>query len=129
MNLIVRKGWFLTTYIALKKLFGCNDKTWCSIAPVAGVSRHTKTMLNRLDSSSIATLKRLIFRLIVVFAFATLWPGWSIAMATAVFCVLLAASCLIAAYTLGEPFGRLGLNHWDEAMILILVGILILQML
>jgi hypothetical protein len=65
----------------------------------------------------------------VVFAFATLWPGSSVAMATAVFCILLAALCLVAAFTLGEPLGRPGLNRWDEAMILTLVSILILKIL
>ena len=90
---------------------------------------HIYTTLMRLDSSSIATLKRLSFRLIVVLVFAALWPGSSVTMVTGAFCILLAGACLIAANALSEPFGGPNLNRWDEAIFLFGVGLLVILVL
>ena len=78
-----------------------------------------------LTPLSIATLRRLTFRLLVVVAFAVLWPEPSAATATAAFSILLGAGCLVAAHAFGEPFGVDVLNRWHEAAILFVIGILI----
>jgi hypothetical protein len=78
-----------------------------------------------LSPPSIATLRRLAFRLLVVVAFAVLWPEPSAAIATAAFSILLGAGCLVAAHAFGETYGARVLNRWHEAAILFVIGILI----
>ena len=78
-----------------------------------------------LSPPSIATLRRLAFRLLVVVAFAVLWPEPSTAIATAAFSILLGAGCLVAAHAFGETFGAHVLNRWHEAAILFVIGIMI----
>jgi hypothetical protein len=81
-------------------------------------------MLMHLDPSSIATLKRLSFRLLVIVAVAGLWPGSSAAEATAAFCILFAAACLMAARGLLESFSVSSLSRWQEAIIIFAIGVL-----
>ena len=82
----------------------------------------------RMDRSSIATTQRLAFRLLIVAAFAALWPSPSVGVATATFCILLATGCGLAAYFLGEtPVGS-SLNRWHEAAVLFALGSLIFVM-
>jgi hypothetical protein len=78
-----------------------------------------------LSPPSIATLRRLTFRLLVVAAFAVLWPGPSAAIATGALSMLLGAGCLVAAHAFGETFRGHVLNRWHEAAILFVIGILI----
>jgi hypothetical protein len=78
-----------------------------------------------LSPLSIATLRRLTFRLLVVATFALLWPEPSTAIATAALSMLLGAGCLVAAHAFGETFGAHVINRWDEAAILFVIGILI----
>jgi hypothetical protein len=78
------------------------------------------------DPTSIASLWRLTFRLLVVAAFATLWPGEATAKTTALLCYLLAAGCLVAAIAFGERWAGLSLNRWHEAVVLLMVGTVML---
>jgi hypothetical protein len=77
-----------------------------------------------LGASSIRALKRLFFRLIVILAFAALWPSSGAGTATGVLALLLAGGCFITAHTFGEPFGGPDLNHWDEGVFLFGIGVL-----
>jgi hypothetical protein len=70
-----------------------------------------------------ATLRRFAFRLFVIVAFAALWPGPSIAPATAILCLALAAGCVISALAFREPFCGFGLNRWHEAAGLVAVAV------
>lgn len=64
---------------------------------------------------SMGTLRRFAFRLFVVVAFAALWPGPSLAAATAILCLSLAAGCVLSAIVFREPVCGFGLNRWHEA--------------
>jgi hypothetical protein len=75
-----------------------------------------------LNSSSIASIWRLAFRLLVVAAFARLWPGEGAVKAAALLCYALATGCLIAAIAYGERWVGPGLNRWHEAAALLLVA-------
>jgi hypothetical protein len=77
----------------------------------------------------VLALRRLALRLVAIAAFAALWPGPSVARATATLCVALAAGCLIGAYAFGEPFHCVHLTRWDEAVILIAMALLVLLVL
>jgi hypothetical protein len=72
-----------------------------------------------LDPSSAATLRRLAFRVLVILTFVLLWPGPSVAVATAALCAVLGLICFTAAHAFGEPFGLTPLNHWHEGAILL----------
>ena len=74
---------------------------------------------------SLATLKRLAFRLLVIVAFALLWPGPALPIATAALCVLLASGCLAVAFAHGESLAGPNLNRWHEAVVLFAIGCLI----
>ena len=63
---------------------------------------------------SMATLRRFAFRLFVIVAFAALWPGPSVASATAILCLALAAGCVLSAIVSREPLSGFGLNRWHE---------------
>ncbi len=76
----------------------------------------------KLDPISIGTLRRLVFRLLVVIAFAGLWPGTTPSVAAAALLVALAAGCLIAAIALGENVSERGLNRWHEAAVLFTIA-------
>jgi hypothetical protein len=78
-----------------------------------------------MSPGSLATLKRLAFRLCVIVAFAALWPGPAPPIATAALCILLAAGCLVVAYAHGESSVGPSLTRWHEAVVLIAVGVLI----
>jgi hypothetical protein len=80
----------------------------------------------RLNSTSIASIWRLAFRLVIVAGFAWLWPGENTVKATALLCYLLATGCLIAATGYGERWAGPGLNRWHEAAALLLIGTAIL---
>lgn len=74
---------------------------------------------------SIGTLRRLAFRLLVVVAFAWLWPGPALGAATAALLIAFAVGCLIGAIAFGEDaFGR-ELNRWNEATLLFTIGCLV----
>jgi hypothetical protein len=79
-----------------------------------------------VDPGSVAMLWRLAFRLLVIVAFALLWPSQSVAVATAALCTVLAMGCFAAAHVFGEPFGAATMNHWDEGAILLAVALLVL---
>jgi hypothetical protein len=68
----------------------------------------------------------LAFRLVVVAAFAWLWPDESMVKAAALLCYLLATGSLIAAIAYGEQWAGPGLNRWHEAAVLLMVGTAIL---
>jgi hypothetical protein len=74
---------------------------------------------------SLATLRRLAFRLMVIVAFAALWPGPAPPIATAALCALLGAACLVTAIAYGESLGGPNLNRWHEAVVLFAIGSLI----
>ena len=79
----------------------------------------------KLDTISIGALQRLTFRLLVVVAFAGLWPGPRPGMASAVLCAFLAMGCLGAAIALGEPLFGPSLNRWHEAAVLFILACVI----
>jgi hypothetical protein len=74
---------------------------------------------------SLATLKRLAFRLLVIVAFAVLWPGPALPIATAALCILLAT--LVAAFAHGESLAGPSLNRWHESVVLFAIGCLIVS--
>ena len=76
----------------------------------------------KLDTISIGTLQRLTFRLLVVVAFAGLWPGPRPGLASAALSVVLAAGCLGAAIAFGEPLFGSSLNRWHEAAVLFILA-------
>jgi hypothetical protein len=79
----------------------------------------------RLDTHSTAALWRLAFRLLVVAAFASLWPGEAAAKAAALLCFLLAAGCVAAAFAYRERSNGPSLNRWHEAAVLLVAGTVI----
>ena len=72
-----------------------------------------------------ATLRRFAFRLLVIMAFAALWPDPSIpsATATAMLCLAFAAGCALAAIAFREPVRGSGLNRWHEAAGLAIIAL------
>ncbi len=76
-------------------------------------------------SQSIATIRRLCGRLLVVVALWVVWPGPFRAEAVAALCACLAVGCGVAAGLRKEPFMSAALNRWFEAVILVLVAALI----
>ncbi len=70
-----------------------------------------------------ATLQRFAFRLLVIVAFAALWPGPSVGLATVMLCLVLAAGCVFAAVSFREPFLGSGLNRWHEAAALVTIAL------
>jgi len=70
-----------------------------------------------------ATLLRFAFRLLVIAAFAALWPGPSVGLATAMLCLALATGCVLAAVSFREPFRGSGLNRWHEAAALVIIAL------
>jgi hypothetical protein len=77
------------------------------------------------DGGSMATLRRFALRLLVITAFAALWPDPSIPSATetAILCLAFAAGCALAAIAFREPVRGSGLNRWHEAAGLAIIAL------
>ena len=87
---------------------------------VSGFMQHVSWLR---DFQSIATLRRLSFRLLIIAVFVGLWPWHSVALATTVLCLALAGFCTVLAIVFREPVLGPALNRWDEAAILSCVAL------
>jgi hypothetical protein len=75
--------------------------------------------------SSLTTLIRFAFRIIVIGIFAAVWPNKPIADAVAALCAVMAAACAAFAIGLQESIRSRQLNHWDEAAVLFGIALLL----